>query len=101
MLAHLIIARIAKKAGAALVSGLDVLIEPLRTAINSKPKGEAVQQQVLFSLAIPLLPFPLCDPFLHLLVPYLDPSTNLSSLPLIPALSLVLMFSGRLSVTTR
>jgi len=46
MLAHLILARIAKKAGAALVSGLDGLIEPLRTAVNSKPKGEAVQQQI-------------------------------------------------------
>jgi len=46
MLAHLIVARIAKKAGTALVSGLDVLIEPLRNAINSKPKGEAVQQQI-------------------------------------------------------
>lgn len=46
MLGHLILARVAKKAGASLVSGLDVLVEPLRTAVNSKPKGEAVQQQI-------------------------------------------------------
>jgi len=46
MLSHMILARIAKKAPAALVAGLDALIEPLRTAVQSKPKGEAVQQQI-------------------------------------------------------
>jgi len=46
MLNHLILARLAKKAPAALLAGLDNLVEPLRTAVTSKPKEAAVKQQV-------------------------------------------------------
>jgi len=46
MLNHLILARLAKKAPAALLAGLDNLVEPLRAAVTSKPKEAAVKQQV-------------------------------------------------------
>jgi len=46
MLNHLILARLAKKAPAALIAGLENLVEPLRAAVTSKPKEAAVKQQV-------------------------------------------------------
>lgn len=46
MLVHLILIRLAKKAGASLIAGLDPLIEPLRQCVLSKPKDGAVKQQV-------------------------------------------------------
>lgn len=46
MLSHMILARVAKKAPAAIVASIERLIDPLRTAVTSKPKGEAVQQQI-------------------------------------------------------
>jgi len=46
MLNHLILARLSKKAPAALLAGLDGLVEPLRAAVTSKPKEAAVKQQV-------------------------------------------------------
>eukprot|EP01125_Pyxidicula_operculata_P000246 TRINITY_DN10328_c0_g1_i1.p1 TRINITY_DN10328_c0_g1~~TRINITY_DN10328_c0_g1_i1.p1 ORF type:complete len:1207 (+),score=380.40 TRINITY_DN10328_c0_g1_i1:38-3658(+) len=46
MLNHLILVRLARKAGSALLSGLDKLIEPLKAGVTSKPKDQAVQQQV-------------------------------------------------------
>jgi len=46
MLNHLILMRLSKKAGAALVASLDGLVEPLKAAVTSKPKDQAVQQQV-------------------------------------------------------
>jgi len=46
MLNHLIIMRLAKKAGASLVGSLDALVEPLKVAVTTTPKDQAVQQQV-------------------------------------------------------
>ena len=52
MLNHLILIRLAKKAGASLIAGLDPLIEPLRQDITSKPKDTAVKQQVRISIIV-------------------------------------------------
>jgi len=46
MLNHLLLVRLAKKAGASLIAGLDPLIEPLKQNVLSKPKDSAVKQQV-------------------------------------------------------
>jgi len=46
MLSHLVLIRLAKKSPAALISGLELLVEPLRVCITSKAKDEAVPQLV-------------------------------------------------------
>eukprot|EP01121_Diplochlamys_sp_Union-15-3_P014419 TRINITY_DN458_c0_g2_i1.p1 TRINITY_DN458_c0_g2~~TRINITY_DN458_c0_g2_i1.p1 ORF type:complete len:262 (+),score=47.75 TRINITY_DN458_c0_g2_i1:30-788(+) len=46
MLNNLILARLASRAGAPLLSGLDKLIEPLRKILNEKLKEGTVKQQV-------------------------------------------------------
>jgi len=46
MLNHLLLIRLAKKAGAPLIGSLDPLIEPLKSNVLSKPKDSAVKQQV-------------------------------------------------------
>jgi len=46
MLNHLILTRLAQRAGPALVASLDNLVEPLRAAVTSKAKEAAVKQQV-------------------------------------------------------
>lgn len=45
-LCHLILIRLSKKAATALVSSLELLVEPLRLCVTSKAKDEAVVQQV-------------------------------------------------------
>jgi len=46
MLNHLILSRLAKLAGAALLGGLDQLIDPLKACVTSTAKEQAVAQQV-------------------------------------------------------
>jgi len=46
MLNHLILIRLASLAGAALLEGLDQLVEPLRATVSSKPKESAVKQEI-------------------------------------------------------
>jgi len=46
MLNHLILARLANRAGASLLAGLDKLIEPLRKTLNEKVREGAVKQQI-------------------------------------------------------
>ncbi|KAH3767418.1 cullin-associated NEDD8-dissociated protein 1 [Pelomyxa schiedti] len=46
MLAHLMIIRLTSTAGAALLEGLDILVEPLRETIQSKPNETDVKQEI-------------------------------------------------------
>jgi len=46
MLAHLMLIRLSTLAGAALLEGLDQLVEPFRSTLGTKPKEGAVKQEV-------------------------------------------------------
>lgn len=45
LLCHLMLARLAKSAGTALVTSLDSLVESLKKTLTTKPKSDAVQQE--------------------------------------------------------
>lgn len=46
MLCHLMLVRLAHTTGPALVEGLDILVEPLRTTVTTKVKDNAVKQEL-------------------------------------------------------